>query len=422
MRHILLSAFLLFPALTAQAQGNGLTLDTCYARARQNYPLVKQRGLIAKTRDYSIDNISKGNLPQVVISGQASYQSDVTTIPINLPGADVPQLSKGQYRLYGEISQPLTDLATVSRQKEAQEIASKIQEQSLEVELYKLYDRINQLFFGVLLIDEQQQQNELLKKDIQTALDRAMAAAANGIELQSNVDKLQAELIKAGQRTVELHASRKAYLDMLSLFLNRPLSEQTVLIRPATLQTSAVIRRPELKLYDYQKSSYAIQNKLISTRNLPRFSLFFQGGVGRPSPVNMLSNDLTPYYIGGLRLNWALTSFYTSSKERQLLTISQNLVETQREAFLFNTDLAQKQQSADIARLTTLLQTDDEMIRLRTAIKTSADSQLANGVITVNDFLREVNAEDQARQNKLLHEVQLLMAQHSYQTTTGIEQ
>jgi outer membrane protein TolC len=412
-------ATLAFQPLVTKAQDMALTLDECYTLARQNYPLTRQRELIAKSREYSIENISKGNLPQVVIAGQASYQSDVTTIPISVPGMDIPQISKDQYRLYGEITQPLTDMVTVSRQKEAQEINTKIQDQNLEVELYKLRDRINQLYFGALLIDDQQRQNDLLKKDIQTGIDRTQAALNNGVEFKSNVDKLRAELLKAEQRTVELTASRKAYLDMLALFVNKPLSAQTILAKPITITTAEDIRRPELRLFDYQKNSYAVQNKLISARNLPKFSLFFQGGVGQPSPVNMLNADLSPYYITGLRLNWSLTSFYTSSRERQLLTINQGMVDTQREAFVFNTHLTQKQQGADINRLQQLVSTDDEIITLRESVKKAAESQLTHGVITVNDFLREVNAEDQARQNKILHETQLLMAQYSYRATTG---
>jgi len=419
MKRILLLAALL--PVWAQAQNVVLTLDECYTLARENYPLVKQRELIAKTREYSVGNIAQGNLPQIIISGQATYQSDVTTIPIAVPGMDVPKISKDQYRLYGEISQPLTDRVTVNRQKELQEVNSRIQEQNLEVELYKLRDRINQLYFGILLVDEQQHQNDLLKKDIRTGIDRTQAAVKNGADFQSNVDKLKAELLKADQRTVELEASHKAYIDMLALFMNRPLDEQTALVKPTMPTQTPEIRRPELRLFDYQKNSYIVQDKLITARNIPRFSLFFQGGAGKPSPVNMLSPDLSPYYITGLRLNWSLTSFYTTSRERQLLTINQGMIDTQRDAFVFNTQLTQKQQGADIARLQQLVSTDDEIIALRTAVKTAAQSQLTNGVITINDFLREVNAEDQARQSKILHETQLLMAQYAYQTTTGIE-
>ncbi|HTJ49241.1 MAG TPA: TolC family protein [Cyclobacteriaceae bacterium] len=420
MKNLTLLVILFLTSLISKAQQTELTLEECYSQAEQNYPLVKQRELLTKSKEYSIDNISKGNLPQIIIAGQASYQSAVTQIPIKIPNQDVPQIPKDQYKLYGEISQPLTDLVTVNRQKEAQEINSMIQQQNLEVELYKLKDRINQLYFGALLIDEQYNQNELLKKDIQTGIDKTSASLANGNEFKSSVDKLKAELLRANQRSIELRASRKAYVDMLGLFINKVLDENIALHKPNTIVTQETINRPELKLYDYQKQSYDVQNKLISTRNMPKFSLFFQGGLGQPSPVNMLSNKLSTYYIGGLRLNWALTSFYTSNKERQIIAINQNIISTQRETFLFNTNITLKQQNSEINKLQQLIAADDEIIVLRESVKEASNAQLENGVITVNDFLREVNAEDQARQNKLLHETQLLMAQYNYQTTAGI--
>jgi hypothetical protein len=148
-------------------------------------------------------------------------------------------------------------------------------------------------------------------------------------------------------------------------------------------------------------------------------SLFFQGGIGKPLPVNILSNELAPYYIGGLRMNWSITSFYTSSREKQLLKINQQMVHAQQETFLLNTNMTLKQQGSDISRLQQLVTTDDDIIALRSSVKEAANAQLENGVITVNDYLREVNAEDQARQNKLLHEIQLKLAQYNYRTTSG---
>lgn len=420
MNYLITFACMLLAALTVTAQSSQpLTLESCYDLAQQNYPLVKQRELLARSREYSVENIGKGSLPQLTIAGQATHQSDVTQIPINVPGVEVPTISKSQYKLYGEVSQPLTDLITVKQQKEVQEINSSIQEQSLEVELYKLKDRVNQLFFGTLLIDAQYDQNELLKKDIQTGMSKTTAALNNGTELKSNLDKLKAELLKADQRGIELKASRKAYLDMLGLLINQSLDETTVLKKPEPVVIEETINRPEITLYDFQKRSYDVQNKLISTRNLPKFGLFFQGGIGRPSPVNMLSNDLSSYYIGGVRLNWTLSSFYTSGKERQLLAINQNMVNAQKETFLFNTNVTLKQQNAEIDKLQQLVSTDDEIIVLRASIKEASNVQLENGVITINDFLKEINAEDQARQSKLLHEVQMLMAQYNYRNTVG---
>jgi outer membrane protein TolC len=419
IKYMVLAIMLSGLPLSAISQKRQLTLDECYAAAEKNYPLVKQRALIANSSEFSLDNLSKGRWPQLVISGQATYQSDVTQIPVNIPGQEIPTISKDQYRLYGEISQPLTDLVTVTRQKEIQVAASKVQEQNLEVELYKTRERINQLFFGVLLIDEQLKQNELFLKDIQTGIDKTSALVANGSEFKSNLDKLKAELLRADQRGIELRSSRRAYTSMLALFMNESLAADIVLTKPGPVVLSEAITRPELRLFQYQKLGYQMQDKLIDARNLPKFSLFFQGGVGRPSPVNLLSNDITPYYIGGLRLNWSIASFYTSSKEKQMLKINERMVDAQQETFVFNTNVSLSQQRADIARLQELIGTDDEIIRLRSSVKEASKAQLDHGVITVNDYLREVNAEDQARQNKLLHEIQLSLAQYSYQTTVG---
>jgi hypothetical protein len=420
IKYAILSVCCLMMEITLKGQEpDTLQLETCYRLAEQNYPLIKQRALIAKSKAYTLENISKGNLPQLAIHGQATHQSDVTQIPVDIPGMEVPTVSKDQYRIYGEINQPLTDLITVKHQKEVQEISSSVQEQTLEVELYKLRARINQLFFGALLIGEQLKQNELLKKDIHTGMAKVNAAVTYGTELKSSLDKLKAELLKADQRDTELKAARKAYLEILGLFVNQSLTEATSLKKPENLLITDEIKRPELKLYDLQKQSYNAQDKLINTRNMPKVSLFLQGGFGKPSPVNMLSNDFSSYYIGGLRLGWTLSSFYTSSRERQLLAINQNLLNVQKETFLFNTGVSLRQQSTEVTKLQGLIHSDEQIITLRASIKQASNVQLENGVLTVNDFLREVNAEDQARQNKLLHEMQLLMAQYNYQTTAG---
>lgn len=414
-----LIGLLLFSSHLVHAQQpSSLSIDSCYSMAKRNYPLVKQYALIEKSAAYSISNASKGYLPQLNIAGQATYQSEVTQLPISLPNITVPALSKDQYKLYGEISQPITDLFTVKHQQELVKATAGAEEQKVEVELYKLKGRVNELFFGILMLDAQIEQTELLKKDIRTGIDRTTAAIAGGIAIKSSADLLKAELLKANQRTIELKANRKGYADMLSLFINQPVADNTVLEKPAVQIGSASINRPELKMYDLQKKMVDVQTKLVSTKNIPRFNAFFQGGIGRPA-LNMLSNDLSSYYITGLRLNWNLTNFYTSGKEKQILTLNQHSVELQREAFLFNTNLSLKQQSAEVTKLQELIATDTDIIQLRENIKNTAKSQLENGTATTSDYLTYLNAEDLARQTQLLHQIQLLMAQYNYQTTSG---
>jgi len=419
LKQPVLAGCLLFLSVIGFAQpSNTLTIGQCYELAKTNYPLAKQMALIEKTKEYTIDNISKGWLPQLSINGQGTYQSDVTKVPISLPNVTIPELSKDQYKAYGEIYQPLTDGYTIQQQKQLATANAATEQQKLAVELYKLKERINQLFFGMLLIDAQVQQTVFLKKDIQSGIEKTNAAIANGTALKSSADILQAELLKTDQHSIELKASRKGYADMLAVFINQPVNENTQLIPPAAPTITAGINRPELQLYEVQKNSFAVQDKLIKAKNLPRAGLFAQGGYGRPG-LNMLSNEFAGYYIGGLKLNWNFTGFYTAKKEKAILKINQATIDVQKETFLLNTNLALSQQNSELLKFQELIDTDKEIIRLREKIKQTSNSQLENGTLTSLDYLTYVNAEDQARQNMLLHQVQLLLAQYNYQTTSG---
>ncbi len=419
MRQFILFIILWLASLAVHAQpGTPLTLDNCQALAQQNYPLARQRELIAKSTDYTIQNASIGYYPQVNINGQATYQSDVTQVPIKVPGQTIPTISKDQYKLYGEITQTLYDGGMIKTQKETVIANAEIEKQKIEIELYKLKERINQLYFGVLLVDEQLVQVDIIQRDIQSGISKINAAIANGVALKSSADALQAEYLKTGQRMIELKAARTAYLNMMGLFINQTLDESTRLQKPSTPNISPTIQRPELLLFYNQSKLLDAQSKMIGVKSLPKVNLFLQAGVGRPA-LNMLDNSFTGYYIGGLRFTWSISSLYTTRKERAILGINYDLLEAQKETFLFNTNLALKQQSAEVAKLEELIKSDREILTLRTKIKTTALAQLENGVINSNDYVREVNAEDQAKQNKLLHELQLLMTQYNQQTTTG---
>ena len=211
MKNFIIALSMGLAFLTADAQTvKSVSIEECYRLARQNYPLIRQKELIAKSYQFSIENASKGFLPQINLFGQGTYQSEVTEIPIKMAGLEIPVLSKDQYKLYAEISQPLFDGGVIKQQKEALAANAKIEDQKLEVELYNLKERINQLFFGVLFIDEQVKQNDLLKHDLLSGISKAEAAIVNGTALKSSADALKTELLKADQRTTELRATRKA--------------------------------------------------------------------------------------------------------------------------------------------------------------------------------------------------------------------
>jgi outer membrane protein TolC len=403
--------------VSAEQQASSLTLEACYQLAEEHYPLVRQQGLIQRTMEYSLENAARGYWPQLTLAGQATYQSDVTTLPISLPGVSIPQISKDQYKIYGELTETLYDNGLIRKQQELTRITAETETQRNAAELYKLHERVNQLFFGILMLDAQLSQSGLLMQDVQLGLDKVNGAIHNGTALRSSADILKAQLLQVQQRQIELRASRKAYADMLALFTGMPM-DGVQLEAPQSPAINEEITRPELRIFELQKQGYQQQIKLLSARSMPKLGAFIQGGAGRPA-LNFLDNDFKPYYIGGLRLSWNISSFYTLRREKSLLRVSMENTDVQRDVFLFNTSLGMKQYNAEITKLQQLLTTDEEIIGLRASVKQSAAAQLSNGVSTSSDYLREVNNEDRAKQDLLLHRIQLLMAYYNYQTTTG---
>lgn len=415
----LLTVLLALPAML-YAQEPTLSLQKAYELAQQNYPLIKQRDLVRQTSELSIENIGKEFLPQFNLSGQATYQSAVTEPKISGAGAFIEILTKDQYRLLADVNQLIYNGGTTKQQKNIQQLNEEVEQQKIGVELYKLKERINQVFFGVLYLDEQLKQVELIKVDLNNGIKRVEAQVNNGTSFRSNLHVLNAELLKTDQRTIELKASRKGFLDVLSLFINQRLPENTKLEKPKVeVAVSAnEIARPELKLYSTQEKLLGGQYRLIDSRNRPKASLFFQGGYGRPG-LNMFVNGFDFFYTTGIRFNWAFGGLYTEKREKKIIELNQKSVDIQKEIFLFNTNTQLKQEQSEVEKLQKLVETDREIIDLRIKVKDAAKAQLENGVITANDYLREVNAEDLARQSLITHQIQLLQAQINYQTISG---
>jgi outer membrane protein TolC len=419
MKLIFLTAFIWSALIKADAQiTRALTIQDCYNLAHQNYPLIKKKEVISKSKGYSIENASKGYLPQLSINGQSTYQSDVTEIPIKIPNTIIPTISKDQYKIYTEVNQTIFDGGIIKTQKRSIEANAAVEDQRLEIDLYNLKERVNQLFFGILLMKEQLTVTEIQKKDIQNGITKTNAAITNGTALKSSSDVLQAELLKVDQHGIELKATQNAYLEILGQFINQSLDENSLFEKPAQISSSQNISRPELLLFDTEKKAMDVQDELINAKNRPRVSLFVQAGYGRPA-LNMLKNDFAGYYIGGIRFNWQLSGFYTYKKDKALLENNRKSIEIEKETFLFNTTNTLKQQKEEILKLQGLIKSDDQIILLRNKVKNTAMAQLEYGVINSSDYLREVNAEAEAKQSQLLHEIQLLKAQYDQQTTSG---
>ena len=227
-------------------------------------------------------------------------------------------------------------------------------------------------------------------------------------------------MLKANQKEIELTSSRKAYVQMLGLLINQPLDESIKLEPPVLtgISSEVEINRPELKLFSSQQNMIESQDGLTISKILPKASLFFQGGYGKPS-LNMLGNEFDWFYITGARLTWSLSSLYSYGNEKEINEINKNSIKAQKQTFLLNTNISIKQQLQEIDKLKKLITVDKEIVDIRISVKESAKAQLENGVITSSDFIRELNAEDTAKQNLAIHKTQLLLAQYNYKITTG---
>ncbi|WP_418697021.1 TolC family protein [Bacteroides sp.] len=409
MKRTILSFSFLVAATLLHAQ---LTLETCQRMAQANYPLVRQYGLIEKAREYDLSNAGKGYLPQFSLSGKATYQSDVTELPVEIPGVNVKGLPKDQYQVMLEVQQTLWDGGDIRSRKRLTRAASEVEQEKQNVDMYALNDRINQLFFGILLLDEQLKQNQLLQEDLGRTHTQVSNYIANGIATQSDLDAVSVELLNIKQRRIELETSRWAYVNMLAAFIGKDIPQETALLKPASEDIDSGEakdnNRPELRWFDAQGERLNVQESMLKTRYMPRLGLFVQGAYGNPG-LNMLKNEFSPYYIAGVRMSWNFGSLYTLKNDRRQIDNSRRQIETSRDVFLFNTRLEATQQDAGVVSMRRQMKDDDEIIRLRENIRRAAQAKVENGTLTVTDMIREITNENLARQTKALHEVQLLM-------------
>jgi len=402
-----------------------LGIEECYEKAVANYPLVKQYGLIEQSREYNLSNAARAWLPQISLNAKASYQSDVTKIPLDfsqdpmLVNMKIEELSKDQYGVTLDVTQTLWDGGATKARSEQIKAQAAVENEELKVNLYAVKERINQIFFGILLCDAILEQNRIFQENLQQNFDRVKSCVGGGLVNQADLDAVKVEQIKAKQNFTQISRNRKAYLTMLSAFIGEKLDENAVLQKPEIKQTVfAENARPELSLFNSRLAFLDAQNREINTSLMPKFNLFLTGGYGNPG-LNMLKNGFTPYAIVGMRMSWNISSFYTFKKrENQLETQRENIV-TQRETFLFNSNLQATAKQNDIEKYRELLADDDEIIALRQSIKRATEKKVESGMATVSDLIREINAEALARQDKILHELEMLQTVYNLKFITN---
>ena len=416
---IRLAALLLLLFGAGGAAAAQVTLEQCMELARRNYPQIRQLNLIEEAAEYEIANVSKSWLPQLTISGKASYQSDVVEMPFEIPGFSF-DLPHDQYSVVGELSQTIWDGGTSKSQKELYSAGAEVQKSQLEVSVYSINDRVVQVYLGILLIDAQLRQNDILERSLERNAGQVQACIDNGTAYRADLDMVRVSMLNCEQQKEGLLSDRAAYLEMLERLIGTSLEGQE-LVEPdcdAACPDAAAVTRPELALYDAQRRQNEAQLRQLDSKILPKFSLSLQGGIGRPG-LNMLDSSFQPYYTAGIRMSWDLGALYTRRDEKQKLDVQLRTIESDRETFLFNTGISALQLRSSIDKARRLLEKDGEIIALQESIRAAGEEQYRNGTISMTDLMKRIDDEYDARVAESIHRIQLLMAVYDYKNCVG---
>lgn len=412
----------MLPAM-AQAQ----TLEECQRAAEQNYPLIRQYGLIEKTTSLNVANIQKGWLPQVTASAQATLQSDVTAFPDKLQtvfqqaGITMDGLKKDQYRVGIDVQQTVYDAGNIKSQKEIARRQGELQSRQNEVTMYNVRKSVNEMYFSLLLVDEQIR----LNADLQTVLEgnekKLAAMLKGGTASESDWQNVKAERLNVVQKMTGLQSQRTALARMLSIFCG---IEVNGLVKPEMPENMnpSINLRPELKALDAQLRLTDAQERALDAAMMPRLGVFAQGYYGYPGYnmfEDMMSHKFSWNGMIGARLTWNIGALYTRKNDKAKLQVQRETTEVNRERFLFDNNLEQIEQNENISRYRQMMTDDEEIISLRSSIRKAAESKLAHGIIDVNDLVREINSENKARVEQCIHEIEMLKEIYDLKITIG---
>ena len=407
----------------------GQTLDDCQQAAEKNYPLIQQYGLIEKTTQLTVANIQKGWLPQVSASAQATYQSDVVSWPdemktmMNGMGIDLKGLKKDQYKVGIDVQQTIYDGGVIGSQKRIAREQGKVQAAQNEVNIYNVRKRVNEMYFGLLLIDEQIKLNNDLQALLAGNESKLESMTKQGTAAESDLQSVKAERLNAVQKATELASQKQMLQRMLSTFCGigiNNIQKPQVKVGGSLLTTEN--HRPELKALDAQIGVLNAQEKALNAALMPKVGVFAQGYYGYPG-LNMFEDMMRHKWglngIIGARVTWNIGALYTRKNDKAKLQLQRDMTENSREVFLFNNNLEQIQQNENITRYQKLMADDGEIISLRSAVRKAAESKLAHGIIDVNDLLREINQENAARVQQSMHEIKMLKEIYDNKYTTN---
>ena len=410
--------------IMAQAQ----TLEECQQAAERNYPLIQQYDLINKTTELTVSNIQKGWLPQVSASAQATYQSDVVSFPDEMQalyqqmGINMKGLTKDQYRVGIDVQQTVFDGGAIRSQKEIARAQGQVQQAQNEVNIYQGRRRVNEMYFALLLINEQMKLNTDLQELLAGNERKLESMKKNGTAAESDWHSVKAERLNVVQQMTSLQAQRQVLARMFSTFCGIEVKEATKPNCQLSIVNGQSNNRPELKAIDAQLRLADAQEKAINSALMPRLGVFAQGFYGYPGYnmfEDMMSRKWSLNGMIGARLTWNIGALYTRKNDKAKIQLQRDMAENSRDVFLFNNNLEQIQQNENITRYQRLMSNDEEIIRLRSSVRKAAESKLAHGIIDVNDLVKEINSENQARVQQTVHEIEMLKEIYDLKYTTN---
>lgn len=403
----------LFPTVRAQS------LEECRQAAEHNYPIIRQYDLIARTTELTVRNIQKAWFPQISVTAQGSYQNKVTAWPENLQGLfaqmglQLQGLSRDQYKVGIDVRQTLFDGGAIGSRREIARGEGAVQAAQTEVDLYKIGQRVHEMYFGLLLLDEQLRLNADVNALLRSNEAQLAAMLKSGTASAGDFENVKAERLSAEQQQTELLSQRQTLQRLLSLFCGIPVD--SIRRPPVPNLPSGENKRPELRLFDRRLQLTDAQEKALDAQLLPQLGFFAQGYYGNPG-LNLFEDMMKRRWswngIAGLKLIWNLSALYTHRNEKSKLRVQRELIENARQQFLFNNRLDETQQSENVRRFRAIAQRDSEIIALRTAVRKAAESKLAHGIIDVNGLLREINKENAAKTQQAIHEIDMLKAMY----------
>lgn len=409
-----------------------VTLDSCRHWAQQNYPAIRQYALIQQSTEYTLSNAARAWIPRVVLSAQATYQSDAANMSdvwqamglgdmLSNMGKDIPDMYMRPFqgKVQVDVQQNIWDGGMAAANKQAAQCEQQQQTAKIDVELHQLDNRILSLYFGILLLQEQSQQLAGTDSLLRSNLARVQTMYNNHIVLSSDVDALTVEVLELQQKREQLQYSLRAYREMLSMMVGRNLS-QTELVLPQAQELSLKETniRPELQLLTYQSDHIASQRKKILSYSMPQFSAFAQGWYGYPT-LNMFEAMQSSRWglsgIVGVRMQWNIGAYYTQKNTLRQLDLRQEQIQVQEDVFLYNQRMQRMQENAEIVRLQQALQSDEQIVGLRGSVRQAAETKYENGTITISELLQTITNEDAAKSARAIHQIELIKATYELQ-------